>query len=159
MSATESKSKSPARASSLLIYRLFALFYDFWPVLALWFLLSAVFTLGYTFVGQHGLRENIPAFSWLQWMLWLCCWVVTGLYATMSWKHGGQTLGMRPWRMYLRSSNEKPLTWRALWLRYAIGTLSLVCGGCGLFWALCDRQRLTWHDRISGTYLVRLPKR
>jgi len=158
MSATESESSD--RRSSLLIYRLLALFYDFWPVLALWFLLSIVFTLGYTFIGQHEFRENIPAFGWLQWLLWLCCWAVTGLYATISWKHGGQTLGMRPWRLHLCSFNdEKPPNWRALWLRYTIGTLSLACGGLGLCWALFDRQRLTWHDRISGTYLVRLPKR
>jgi len=156
MSALESE--SPARPSSLLIYRLLALFYDFWPVLALWFLVSTLFTLGYTFVGPHELRENIPAFSWLQWVLWLCCWVVTGLYATISWKHGGQTLGMRPWRLHLRALNNNPPTWRALWLRYMAGTLSLACGGLGLIWASCDHQRLTWHDRISKTYLIRLPK-
>jgi len=146
------------RPGALLGYRLLALFYDFWPVLALWLLVSVAFTLGYTFVGQHGPRENIAPFSWLQWLLWLCCWMVTGCYATISWKRGGQTLGMRPWRLHLRSANEKPLTWRALWLRYLVGTLSLMCAGCGLLWALCDRQRLSWHDRISGTYLVRLPK-
>jgi len=39
--------------------------------------------------------------------------------------------------------------------RYAVGTASLLLGGAGFWWAWLDRDRLTWHDRISGTRLVR----
>jgi hypothetical protein len=52
----------PARPSALLPRRLAALFYDVWPVLALWMLVSAVFTVGYTLAG-HAARENIHPFS------------------------------------------------------------------------------------------------
>ena len=38
-------------------------------------------------------------------------------------------------------------------------TLSLLLGGLGFWWAWVDRQRLTWHDRASGTRLLRIPKR
>ncbi|KAB7768043.1 RDD family protein, partial [Xanthomonas sp. LMG 12461] len=48
--------------------------------------------------------------------------------------------------------------WGALWRRYLVGTVSLLLGGLGFWWALFDRERLTWHDRASGTYLTRLPK-
>ncbi|MGV8960544.1 MAG: RDD family protein [Stenotrophomonas sp.] len=145
-----------ARPDALLIRRLLALFYDAWPVIALWLLASAVFTLGYSLAG-HGTRENIAPFSPLQWLLWLCCWVLAGLYATISWHRGGQTLGMRPWRLHLRTTSGEPPTWGALWRRYALATLSLFCGGLGFWWALIDKQRLTWHDRFSGTRLERVP--
>jgi uncharacterized RDD family membrane protein YckC len=84
---------------------------------------------------------------------------VTGWYATASWRRGGQTLGMRPWRLKLESRDGTPLRRRQLWLRFAVATLSLLLGGLGFWWAWLDRQRLTWHDRASGTRLVRMPKR
>jgi uncharacterized RDD family membrane protein YckC len=147
-----------ARPRALLPWRLLSLFYDAWPVLALWFVISALFTLGYTLDG-HAPRENIAPFSALQWLLWLCCWGVSGLYATLSWRRGGQTLGMRPWRLRLLAADGGTPGWGALWLRYLVGTLSLLLGGLGFWWALFDRERLTWHDRASATRLVRLPKR
>ncbi|KRG42048.1 hypothetical protein ARC78_10250 [Stenotrophomonas pictorum JCM 9942] len=147
----------PERPSALLPRRLAALFYDLWPALALWMLLSALFTLGFTVAG-HGARENIAPFSALQWLLWLSCWVIAGLYATISWRRGGQTLGMRPWQLYLRGETGAPLRWSTLWLRYLGGTVSLLCGGLGFWWALVDRQKLTLHDRLSGTRLVRIPR-
>ncbi|WP_305805644.1 RDD family protein [Stenotrophomonas sp. YIM B06876] len=149
---------APTRADALLIRRLLALFYDVWPVVALWLLASALFTVGYTLAG-HGARENIAPFSPLQWLLWGCCWVLAGLYATISWRRGGQTLGMRPWRLHLRTLSGQPPTWAALWRRYAVATLSLLCGGLGFWWALLDRQQLTVHDRLSGTRLVRIDDR
>ena len=79
---------------ALLGWRLLALVYDFFPALALWMLLSSAFTLGYTFLGHHATRQNIAPFSALQWLLWLCCWAVTGAYATISWRRGGATLGI-----------------------------------------------------------------
>lgn len=149
---------APTRPRSLVLWRLLALFYDFWPVLALWMLVSAAFTLGF-FLAGHRSRENIAPFSALQWLLWLCCWIVAGIYATASWRRGGQTLGMRPWRLHLRGTGGEVPGWGALWRRYAVGTLSLLAGGLGFWWAWFDRDRLTWHDRLSGTRLVRVEKR
>lgn len=143
---------------SLLGWRLLSVFYDLWPALALWMFLGTVFVVAFSLVG-HGARENIAPFSEWQWALWISCWGVTGLYATISWRRGGQTLGMRPWRVMLvpMSATAAP-PWRALWVRYAVGTLSLACGGLGFWWALWDRDRLTWHDRASGTRLLRRPR-
>ncbi|WP_205409886.1 RDD family protein, partial [Escherichia coli] len=107
--------------------------YDALPVLALWMLAGTLFTLAYTFSG-HAQRENIAPFSAWQWLLWTVCWVITGGYATASWRRGGQTLGMRPWRLKLQSSDGTPLRRGQLWLRFAIGTLSLLLGGLGFWW-------------------------
>lgn len=157
---TDTALSSPAadRPASLLLWRLLSLLYDFFPALALWMLLGAVFVAIYT-VSGHAERENIAPFSAWQWALWACCWVVTGLYATMSWRRGGQTLGMRPWRLRVVSLDGTVPTRRQLWRRYAVGSLSVLAAGLGFWWALLDRQRLTWHDRASGTRVARLPKR
>jgi len=148
-----------APAKALIGWRLLALLYDLWPVLALWIAVSAIFTAGYTFLGHHDPHENIPPFSLLAWLLWAACWGVTGLYATISWRRGGQTLGMRPWRLKVVAADGTPPSWRALWLRFAVGTLSLLLGGLGFWWAWLDRRRSTWHDRLSDTRMIRMPKK
>lgn len=157
MTSPDTASTSPQPAA-LVGWRLLAMFYDFWPVLALWMVVSTAFTLGYTFLGHHDARQNIPPFSPLAWLLWLTCWVVAGVYATASWRRGGQTLGMRPWRLRVTAGAGVLPSSTQLWVRYAVGTLSLLLGGLGFWWAWFDRERLTWHDRVSGTRLVRGPK-
>jgi uncharacterized RDD family membrane protein YckC len=139
-------------------WRLLAVFYDFWPVLALWMLASTVFTLGYTYLGHHDPHQNIPSFSLLWWLLWLTCWVIGGVYATASWRRGGQTLGMRPWRLRVVASDGAKPPWSGLWMRYSVGTASLLLGGLGFWWAWIDRDKLAWHDRASKTRLVRAPR-
>ena len=138
---------NPPRA--LVGWRLLALAYDLLPVLALWFVVAAGFT------AAHGDAVRGGALGLLEFAV---LWAVTGAYATLSWRRGGQTLGMRPWRLKLVACDGDVPTWRALWLRYAVGLLSLLAGGLGFWWAWWDRDRLAWHDRASGTRLVRLPK-
>ncbi|WAC63062.1 RDD family protein [Pseudoxanthomonas sp. SL93] len=150
---------APGKPRALIGWRLLSLLYDIWPVLAMWMLISTLFTVGYTFLGHHGTRDNITPFSLLQWLLWLACWAVTGLYAVLSWRRGGQTLGMRPWRIKVIARDGSAPTRRALWTRFAVATVSLLAGGLGFWWAWVDRDRLAWHDRLSGTQMIRLPKR
>lgn len=148
----------PDAPRALLGWRLLALFYDFWPVLALWMVVGALFTGGY-FLAGHAPRERFADFSPLWWLQWTTCWLVAGAYAVASWRRGGQTLGMRPWRLRVVAADGGPASTRALARRYAVGTVSVLAAGAGFWWAGCDRERLTWHDRASGTRLLRDPKR
>jgi uncharacterized RDD family membrane protein YckC len=66
---------------------------------------------------------------------------------------------MRPWRIKVVARDGSAPTRRALWTRFAVATLSMLAAGLGFWWAWIDRDRLAWHDRLSGTRLVRLPKR
>lgn len=146
-----------ARAPAPLVgWRVLALVYDFFPAFALWMLASTAFTLA--FAAVHPLRQNIAPFSPLQWLLWSACWLLTGAYAMVSWRRGGRTLGMRPWRLRVVAADGTPPSWPALSRRYAVGTLSLAMAGVGFWWAWVDRSHLTWHDRASGTRMVRDPK-
>lgn len=144
----------PLRHPPLLLRRLAALFYDLWVCVALWLLLSALATALWTLAG-HAPRENIAPFSAWQWGLWLACWAVTGFYAVASWRRGGQTLGMRPWKVAVVGEDGSPAPAARLWRRFLWGTVSLLAGGLGFAWALVDRRGLAWHDRLSGTRLVR----
>ncbi|MGO1072278.1 RDD family protein [Lysobacter sp. CA199] len=151
-------SDAPPRPAALIVWRLLSMLYDLFPVLALWMVAGAVFAIGYTLAG-HDSHENIQPFSALQWLLWLVCWAITGVYSTFSWRRGGQTLGMRPWRLRVIGADAQAPGWKALWLRYSVATVSLLLAGLGFWWAWFDRERLTWHDRASGTRTIRLPKR
>ena len=129
-------------------WRLLAMLYDAMPLLALWMLCSLVLLL------VRGGQPVVPG-SPASWLSFAVLWSVTGLYATVSWQRGGQTLGMRPWRLRVVDEQGQTAGWSRLWLRYAwasLGTLLLL----GLLWSLVDRERRTWHDRLSGTRLVRM---
>ncbi|MEO8223327.1 MAG: RDD family protein [Gammaproteobacteria bacterium] len=81
-----------------------------------------------------------------------------GLYFVTSWLRGGQTLGMRAWRLKVEQESGRPLDIRTGLLRFAAGVLSLVPAGLGLFWLWVDRDGLTWHDRLAGTRVIVLPR-
>jgi uncharacterized RDD family membrane protein YckC len=66
---------------------------------------------------------------------------------------------MRPWRLRVVADDGGRASTRALWLRFAVATLSLAPGGLGFLWSLIDRERRTWHDIASRTRLVREAKR
>lgn len=134
------------RSPALIGWRLLALLYDFFPVLALWFLAAAAFTLA---------RGDAVRGGWLGLLEFAAFWLIGGLYATLSWRSGGQTIGMRPWRLRIVAAGGGEPSLRALWLRYAVGGVSLLAGGLGFWWAWLDRAGLTWHDRASGTRVVR----
>ena len=105
----------------LIGWRMLALVYDAFPVVALWMLASALFTVVYYLAG-HSARENFAPFSALQVVLWVVCWCIAGAYAVLSWRGGGQTLGMRPWRLRVVAADGGPATTRALCLRFVVGT-------------------------------------
>lgn len=83
--------------------------------------------------------------------------VIIGFFCGF-WLRGGQTLGMRAWRVKLVRDDGSPLTLLVCLLRQAAAALSWAALGIGFLWSLLDRERLTWHDRLTGTRLVLLKK-
>jgi len=93
-------------------------------------------------------------------------WILQGIFLlivigffTWFWTHGGQTLGMRAWRLKLLSRDGQAVTLRQALVRLAGALLSLLPAGLGLLWVLIDPQRCAWHDRLSDTRLIVLPKK
>jgi uncharacterized RDD family membrane protein YckC len=73
------------------------------------------------------------------------------------WAHGGQTLGMRAWRLRLRRADGRPLSWPDALLRYALAWVAWLPLGAGVLWCAIDSRRRAWHDTWTGTEVVVVP--
>ncbi len=100
--------------------------------------------------------EAVPAGAW--WFQLLVLGVTAIFYAGF-WSRGGQTLGMRSWRLQVVMANGAPPTFAISLLRFAGALLSVAALGLGLLWMLVDRERRGWHDLLSGTRVILLPKK
>ncbi|RDH80838.1 MAG: RDD family protein [endosymbiont of Seepiophila jonesi] len=79
-------------------------------------------------------------------------------FFTGFWAWGGQTLGMRAWRLRLvRADGGKP-TWSDALKRHLAAIFSWLIFGLGFLWIFFDPEKLAWHDRMSGTRLVIVAK-
>ncbi|NOR52056.1 MAG: RDD family protein [Gammaproteobacteria bacterium] len=84
---------------------------------------------------------------------------VAYLFFGWFWTHGGQTLGMRVWRIKVISETEEPFSWSQAAIRTGVAIISWLCIGAGFVWALFDSENRGWHDRASKSRLVVLPKK
>lgn len=85
--------------------------------------------------------------------IWVTLWVA-GFFLWF-WKHGGQTLGMRAWRVRLFNLYEdRPIGYGRLILR-----LIFSLGGLGTLLVLFDvKSKQGLQDRIAGTQMLVLSK-
>jgi len=84
--------------------------------------------------------------------VWVGLWVM-GFFLWF-WRNGGQTIGMRAWRLRLFSTNEKPFG-------YGRALLRLICsfGGLGTLLVLVDfKSKQSLQDRIASTEILMLSK-
>lgn len=142
-------SARPVAEPAALGWRVLALVYDALPLVPLLMLSSAAF------LALSGGRtvERTPVLAGLEFVAY---WAIVGAYFVLSWRRGGQTMGMRPWRLRLVASDGGGVVpARALWLRYLAAS---VTPGICLLWCLVDAQKRGLHDLAAGTVLVRLDK-
>jgi len=118
--------------------------------------------------------------------LQVCVFVVWLGFFGWFWTHGGQTLGMRVWRLRVLREDGAPLSWLGAAVRYAVMLLvwgivltplialapplrahphamlaSSLCGVLTLLmlaWMLFDRQQRAPHDWLSSSRLLLMPK-
>lgn len=147
---------SPDSSPSLL-RRLAAMIYDTFLVLPLIMASVSVFMGVRTLlIGSPGEGEIVQLNPLLVQLVALL--TVIGFFCWF-WIKSGQTLGMQAWRIKLvDSSGEKPSGRQAL-LRCLAAIPSAACLGAGYLWCLVDRRGRYWHDYLSGTELILLPKR
>ena len=79
------------------------------------------------------------------------------LYLGGFWVTGGQTVGMKAWRLRIICQNGQPLSWQKALARYLSACLSVASFGLGFIWAAVDRKKQSWHDKLSGTRLIWCP--
>ena len=128
--------------------RLFAILYDSLLLLALMFLATLPFI---------AIRAGEPVDpGYLPYQLTLIG--VIWLFFVGFWTTSGQTLGMQSWRLRVEDENGNKPGIATASVRFFAAILSWLPLGLGFLWQLWDKDRLTWHDRISGTRLIRYPK-
>ncbi len=135
--------------------RLLALLYDSLLLLGLWLVASALF-LPFT-GGEAVTRAHSPALFVLHRAVLVG--VVVGFYGVF-WTRQGHTLGMASWRLRVERDRTPAglLSWSDVLCRLAAALLSWAVVGLGWLWCLVDARGRTWHDVLSGTRVVVVPK-
>ena len=83
---------------------------------------------------------------------WVGLWIA-GFFLWF-WSRGGQTLGMRAWRLRIYSTVEEPMTWPRLFIR-----LVASLGGLGTLLVLFDfKNKQSLQDRLAKTEVLKLSK-
>ncbi|KAA3639966.1 MAG: hypothetical protein DWP95_09410 [Proteobacteria bacterium] len=114
-----------------------AFVYDLFPIIGLWLITSVVVVL------LRGGDEVPPGTLWFQCLL--IAQVV--FYFVFSWKKGGQTLGMRAWKIGIE--DYRSMTWWQSLARCAVGILSIALLGIGLWYKKLHADGLSWMDMAS----------
>lgn len=129
------------------IKRLASLVYDSLIIIAVWIFVGgiAVAINGGEAVTGSVLQSGI--------------FVVSYLFFAYFWTRSGQTLGMQSWRLRVQTPEGYRLTATQSLIRFLAAGLSLACLGAGYLWMFIDRDKLSWHDRLSGSCIVELPKK
>jgi len=136
-----------------LLRRLGAMIYDT-------LLLAAVLMLGtgllLPLTGGEAIRAD--AHPVLEWVYRALLVALTVGFFGLFWTRNGQTLGMAAWRIKVEREDGANLTWRDAVIRLGAAVLSWLPAGLGFLWILFDAKQRSWHDRLSRTRVVLLPK-
>ena len=131
-----------------LLRRLGAILYDSLLILALLFFVTIPFI---ALRGGEAVAPNTASYQ-------ATLLVVTYVFFVGFWCRVGSTLGMRSWRIRIEADGQRLPTVSEASIRFFAAIISWACLGLGFAWQLWDKDKLTWHDRASGTRLRYYPK-
>ena len=83
-------------------------------------------------------------------------WVV--VYHVIFWATKGTTIGGIICGLKLVRLDDRPIDWGVAIVRSLCAFLSLVVAGLGFIWVAFDDEKQSWHDKIAGTTIVKVPK-
>ncbi|RYD15617.1 MAG: RDD family protein [Lysobacteraceae bacterium] len=141
----------PTATPAPLHLRLFALAYDLFPLAALW-----MATAGLVLLAAHGDVDVAHPPAGYRLFLQFALLAVSAVYFVLSWTRGGQTIGMRAWRIRIVAAEGGALPWPRALLRFGVALPSLTAFGLGFLWCLVDRDRRAWHDLAARSACVRV---
>lgn len=123
-----------------LLRRLAAIFYDLLLLLSVLFVATALilpFNAGEAFT-QH-------------WFFSLYLLILSFIFYGWFWTHGGQTLGLRAWKLQVLTIDKQPISWLQAFWRFSSAIVSWSIFGLGFGWALMAKDKRCWHDVFSNT--------
>ena len=133
--------------------RLGAIFYDALLFGGTIFIVGGIIA---TLVSRQLGLENIPPGSALANAFFVFYVLLSFLMFGWFWTHGGQTLGMRAWKIRVVTDAGQKLTWQQAFFRFVTALFSWACFGVGFLISIFDKEKLGWHDRFSRTRLIRI---
>jgi uncharacterized RDD family membrane protein YckC len=93
------------------------------------------------------------------WPFQLYLLAVYGGFFCWFWMKNGQTLGMQAWRLRIENDKGQTIAFHQCLLRLLGAVISCLLLGAGYWWIWIDKQQLSWHDRLSKSRVVVLPKK
>ncbi|MFC6441075.1 RDD family protein [Bowmanella sp. JS7-9] len=142
-----------------LIRRLAAMLYDTLVAIAIGMVAALAILLVFMVLFQNGQLDTQGHTHLSDWLkssplythlvqCWVLFWVC--VFFMWFWRNGGQTIGMRAWRLRILSTTEQPITYPRVALR-----MLCALGGLGNLLLLIDwKNRLSLQDRIANTEVV-----
>ncbi len=80
------------------------------------------------------------------------------VYCVVMWATKGTTIGGIICGLKVVRVDDRPLDWSVAVVRALGGFLSLAVAGLGFIWVAFDDEKQSWHDKIAGTTIVKVPK-
>jgi len=143
-------------------------------------LMAVIMVAGFVALPFTGGEAPSPENPFYQTYLFVLCY----LFFAWFWTRGGQTLGMRAWRIRVQNTDGSAISWSQSLLRFMAGLASVTLLGLGIYliksepmsmrfiqgavalsvfslsflWVLVDKKKLAWYDRFSDCCVVVLPK-
>lgn len=124
--------------------RLASLFYELILLSAILFIAAFIFT-----VATHNAQSPVIRIAFQAYLA-----LVAGMYFIGFWLRGGQTLPMKTWHLRLVKADGGQIGAKQAALRYLLALVGVFLLGFGIIWAVFDRDRQFWHDRMAGTRIV-----
>ena len=126
-----------------------AMAYDTFLIVSMWMVLAfiIIYPMGQATDGEQGRYIMLPL------ML-----LSNGFFYGWFWSHGGQTLGMRVWRIKATGYNSEKMSRAQIGLRYVLSVIGFLFFMVSYFWVFFDSQKRTLAERLSGTRSILLNK-
>lgn len=126
--------------------RLAAILYDTFLLIAVLFIAAWILLL---VIGEELSQSGHP-------LLTAYYISISLLFFVWFWIHGGQTLGMKVWRVRVVNPDGSSIKLRQAITRFFTAILSWLPFGAGFLWSLTNKSRLCWHDQLSSSILVKV---
>ncbi|MBA4137768.1 MAG: hypothetical protein C0518_10670 [Opitutus sp.] len=84
--------------------------------------------------------------------------LVLAAYSAAMWKFKGTTIGGVVCGLRVVRLDDRPIDWGVAIVRALSAFLSFFMLGLGFIWVAFDNERQSWHDKIAGTTIVKVPK-
>ena len=141
-----------------LMKRLMVIMYDLLLLCAVLFAAGVVIAGVTTFVLNDGnaITEDHPYFQLYQVYLLISLLIVSFIFYGWFWTNGGQTLGMKTWKLRLTRLDGNAISWKQAGIRFLTAILSWACFGIGFLCILFTADKRAWHDILSQTIIVQV---